>query len=118
MRAKTGSLLNSPLEHWLSIRKLYCRAWQAPEVVNTWQALGLEYGEMLKQRCFAPEEVWTRHPQLGNCGAPKSASSCTQVNVLEHKEVGAAVNLFVNARLRLRSRESALKHQARKRVEK
>ena len=24
----------------------------------------------VKARCFAPEEVWTRHPQIGNCGAP------------------------------------------------
>ena len=31
-------------------------------------------------RCFAPEEVWTRHPQVGNCGAPDSASMFTQVN--------------------------------------
>jgi hypothetical protein len=31
-------------------------------------------------RCFAPEEGWTRHPQIGNCGAPDGASMFTQVN--------------------------------------
>ncbi len=43
---ENGITFEFPLEHWLSIRNLFRRAWQAPEVVNTWQALGLEYGEM------------------------------------------------------------------------
>ena len=34
-----------------------------------------------QERCFAPEEGGTRHPQIGNCGAPDSASMFTQVNV-------------------------------------
>ena len=43
---ENGITFEFSLEHWLSIRNLFRRAWQAPEVVNTWQALGLEYGEM------------------------------------------------------------------------
>jgi len=31
-------------------------------------------------RCFAPEGMWTRHPQVGNCGAPNGASMFTQVH--------------------------------------
>jgi hypothetical protein len=33
-----------------------------------------------QERCFAPEEGWTRHPQTGNCGAPKRALVFTPVN--------------------------------------
>jgi hypothetical protein len=44
-------------------------------------ALELHSIFVVKQaRCFAPEEGWTRHPQVGNCGAPDSASMFTQVN--------------------------------------
>jgi hypothetical protein len=44
-------------------------------------ALELHSIFVVKQaRCFAPEEVWTRHPQVGNCGAPDGASMFTQVN--------------------------------------
>jgi hypothetical protein len=35
---------------------------------------------VVPKRCFAPEEGWTRHPQIGNCGAPDGASMFTQVN--------------------------------------
>jgi hypothetical protein len=33
-----------------------------------------------QERCFAPEEGWTRHPQVGNCGAPDGAAMFTHVN--------------------------------------
>ena len=33
-----------------------------------------------QERCCAPEELWTRHPQFGNCGAPDETSAFTQVN--------------------------------------
>src|SRR5208282_4908563 len=35
---------------------------------------------VVKTRCFAPEEGWTRHPQVGNCGTPDETSAFTQVN--------------------------------------
>jgi len=35
---------------------------------------------LAQARCFAPEEVGTRHPQIGNCGAPGSTSMFTPVN--------------------------------------
>ena len=34
----------------------------------------------VETRCFAPEEGWTRHPQVGNCEAPDDAAMFTQVN--------------------------------------
>ena len=34
----------------------------------------------VRTRRFAPEEVWTRHPQIGNCGAREGVSMFTQVN--------------------------------------
>lgn len=33
-------------EDWQSIKKLFRRAWQAPQVRRLWDALGLEYGEL------------------------------------------------------------------------
>jgi hypothetical protein len=45
---------------------------------------------VVQKRCFAPEEGWTRHPQLGNCGAPKRALMFTQVNF-------RCVNKFVHS---------------------
>jgi hypothetical protein len=33
-------------DDWKSIRNLFRRAWQAPEVIHTWEAQVLEYGEM------------------------------------------------------------------------
>jgi len=35
-----------PMEHWKSIQNLFRRAWQSPEVVQAWDTLALEYGEM------------------------------------------------------------------------
>jgi hypothetical protein len=33
-------------EDWQSIKKLFRRAWQAPQVRRLWDALALEYGEL------------------------------------------------------------------------
>ena len=35
-----------PMEHWNSIRNLFRRAWQSPDVMQAWETLALEYGEM------------------------------------------------------------------------
>jgi hypothetical protein len=35
-----------PTEHWKSIQNLFRRAWQSPDVMQAWDTLGLEYGEM------------------------------------------------------------------------
>jgi len=35
-----------PMEHWKSIQNLFRRAWQSPDVMQAWDALALEYGEM------------------------------------------------------------------------
>ena len=43
---ENGITFGFPMEHWQSIRKLFQRAWQAPEVIHTWEAQGLEYGEL------------------------------------------------------------------------
>jgi hypothetical protein len=45
----------------------------------------------VEARCFAPEEGWTRHPQVGNCGASRQRSKFTQVNF-------SRVNTFGHAR--------------------
>jgi len=39
------------------------------------------YFAAVEERCFAPEELWTRHPQFGNCGALASAAMFTGVNL-------------------------------------
>jgi len=39
------------------------------------------YFAAVEERCFAPEELWTRHPQFGNCGALASAEMFTSVNL-------------------------------------
>lgn len=43
---ENGINFSFPTEHWKSIRNLFRRAWQSPEVIRTWEALVLEYGEM------------------------------------------------------------------------
>ncbi len=43
---ENGITFRFPMEHWQSIRNLFRRAWQAPEVIHTWEAQVLEYGEM------------------------------------------------------------------------
>jgi hypothetical protein len=43
---ENGITFRFPMEHWQSIRNLFRRAWQAPEVIHTWKAQALEYGEM------------------------------------------------------------------------
>ena len=43
---ENGINFSFPTEHWRSIRNLFRRAWQSPEVIRTWEALALEYGEM------------------------------------------------------------------------
>jgi hypothetical protein len=43
---ENGITFGFPMEHWQSIRKLFRRAWQAPEVRRLWDALALEYGEL------------------------------------------------------------------------
>jgi hypothetical protein len=43
---ENGITFGFPMEHWQSIRKLFGRAWQAPEVGRLWDALALEYGEL------------------------------------------------------------------------
>jgi hypothetical protein len=43
---ENGITFGFPMEHWQSIRKLFQRAWQAPEVRRLWDALALEYGEL------------------------------------------------------------------------
>lgn len=43
---ENGITFEFSLAHWLSIRNLFRRAWQNPEVQNAWEALVLEYGEM------------------------------------------------------------------------
>jgi len=43
---ENGITFGFPMEHWQSIRSLFRRAWQAPEVRRLWDALALEYGEL------------------------------------------------------------------------
>jgi hypothetical protein len=43
---ENGITFGFPMEHWKSIQNLFRRAWQAPEVIHTWEAQALEYGEL------------------------------------------------------------------------
>ncbi len=43
---ENGITFGFPMEHWQSIRKLFQRVWQAPEVRRLWDALAREYGEL------------------------------------------------------------------------
>ena len=43
---ENGITFGFPMEHWKSIQNLFRRAWQAPEVIRTWEAQALEYGEL------------------------------------------------------------------------
>jgi len=43
---ENGIAFRFPMGHWQSIRNLFRRAWQAPEVIHTWEAQMLEYGEL------------------------------------------------------------------------
>jgi hypothetical protein len=43
---ENGITFGFPMEQWKSIRNLFRRAWQAPEVVRLWNALAKEYGEL------------------------------------------------------------------------
>ena len=52
----------------------------------------------IRARCFAPEEGWTRHPQLGNCGALTSAPVFTQVNVHGISRLDQFLKMFVVTR--------------------
>jgi hypothetical protein len=44
--SENGITFNFHGDDWRSIRKLFQRAWQAPEVRRLWDALALEYGEL------------------------------------------------------------------------
>jgi len=46
MAFENGISFRFPGEHWKTIRNLFRRAWQSPEVIRTWEALELEYGEL------------------------------------------------------------------------
>jgi hypothetical protein len=41
-----GITFNFRGEDWQSIKKLFRRAWQAPQVRRLWDTLALEYGEL------------------------------------------------------------------------
>jgi hypothetical protein len=43
---ENGITFGFPMEQWQSIRNLFRRAWQAPEVRRLWDALAREYGEL------------------------------------------------------------------------
>ena len=43
---ENGITFGFPMDHWQSIRNLFLRAWQAPEVSRLWDALAREYGEL------------------------------------------------------------------------
>jgi hypothetical protein len=43
---ENGITFGFPMEDWKSIQNLFRRAWQAPEVIHTWEAQALEYGEL------------------------------------------------------------------------
>jgi len=43
---ENGITFGFPMDHWQLIRKLFLRAWQAPEVRRLWDALAREYGEL------------------------------------------------------------------------
>ena len=43
---ENGIAFRFPMAHWQSIRNLFRRAWEAPEVIHTWEAQMLEYGEL------------------------------------------------------------------------
>ena len=43
---ENGITFGFPMEHWKSIQNLFRRAWQAPEVIHTWEAQALKYGEL------------------------------------------------------------------------
>jgi hypothetical protein len=67
-------------------------------------------------RCFAPEVMWTRHPQVGNCGAPYGASMFTQVNFRCFNKIRLLwVTAISNDDVCLR--QSAANRRSRKRVE-
>jgi len=44
--SENGISFNFPMDQWKSIRSLFRRAWQSPEVASAWEALVLEYGEL------------------------------------------------------------------------
>lgn len=44
--SENGINFNFPMEQWKSIRNVFRRAWQSPEVASAWEALVLEYGEL------------------------------------------------------------------------
>ena len=41
-----GITFNFRGDDWQSIKRLFRRAWQAPQVLRLWDALALEYGEL------------------------------------------------------------------------
>jgi hypothetical protein len=43
---ENGITFGFPIDQWQSIRNLFRRAWQAPEVRRLWDALAREYGEL------------------------------------------------------------------------
>jgi hypothetical protein len=43
---ENGITFRFPMGNWQSIRNLFRRAWQEPEVIRTWEAQVLEYGEL------------------------------------------------------------------------
>jgi hypothetical protein len=44
--SENGISFTLTMDHWKSIRNLFRRAWQSPEVAIAWEALVLQYGEL------------------------------------------------------------------------
>ena len=53
-----------------------------------------------QERCCAPEESWTRHPQFGNCRALASAEMFTCVNAFRESSFAFRSGFRVWSRLR------------------
>ena len=73
---ENGITFRFPMEHWQSIRNLFRRAWQAPEVIHTWEASDAGIWRAVKTRCFAPEEVVDTSPPSWELRSARRALRC------------------------------------------
>jgi len=59
---------------------------------------GSRVWRVVRTRCFAPEEGWTRHPQTGTVERQKAGSMFTQVNVHVISRLDQLGKMFVVGR--------------------
>jgi hypothetical protein len=84
---------------WSRLRRSFTAGVESAASVRVLKRYDLAFNfVVVPKRCFAPEEMWTRHPQTGTVERQTAASMFTQVNVHGVSRLDHFLKMFVVAR--------------------